>query len=80
MAAGIIISAILLTKGFNYKIEGSIGLIANLLLLLGDFIVGTNLKSISVLFGLGYILLISWIFLIAGIFIRTEIQNKPLTF
>jgi len=80
MAAGLIISTILLTKGFNYKIEGSIGLIANLLLILGDFSVGTNLKLISVLFGLGYVIMIIWIFLIAGIFIQTEIQNKPLTF
>lgn len=80
MAAGINISVILLTKGFNYKIAGSIGLVANILLLIGDFIVGTNLKSISILFGLGYVLMIIWIFLIAGIFIRTEVQNKPLTF
>jgi len=76
MASGLIISIILLSKGYQKRITGLTGVLANTLLLIGDFTVGTNLKIIPILFGLGYIIEIIWIFMIARIFIRTEVQNN----
>jgi hypothetical protein len=78
MASGLIISIILLSKGSQKGITGLTGILANTLLLIGDFTVGSNLKIIPALFGLGYILEIIWMFMIALIFIRTEIQSNIL--
>jgi hypothetical protein len=76
MASGLIISIILLSKGSQKRITGLTGILANTLLLIGDFTAGSDLKILPVLFGLGYLLEIIWIFMIAIIFIRTEIQNN----
>jgi hypothetical protein len=72
MLSGLIISIIFLTKRFHFKIAGSTGIIANLLLLVGDFSVGTNLIIFSALVVFGYILLIIWFFMIANLLFKTE--------
>jgi hypothetical protein len=73
MASGLIISSIMFMKPLQNKIVGTIGIITNTLLLVGDFTVDANLKVIPVLFGLGYILLIIWFFIIANTLLRTKI-------
>ena len=72
MASGIVISLILVFGGFHKEFTGITGILANTLLLFGDFTVGANLKSVPFIFGLGYILLIIWIFMLTLIFIRTK--------
>ena len=76
MASGLIISIILFSKGSQKRITGLTGILANTLLLIGDFTVGSDLKILPVLFGLGYLLEIIWIFMIASIFILTKIQRN----
>jgi hypothetical protein len=76
MASGLIISIVLLSKATQNYVAGMTGIISNTLLLIGDFTVGISLKIITVLFGLGYLLEIIWIFMIAFILIRIKIQEK----
>jgi hypothetical protein len=76
MASGLIISIILFSKGSQKKLTGLTGILANTLLLVGDFTVGFDSKIIPALFGLGYILETIWIFMLALIFNQTEIQNN----
>jgi hypothetical protein len=66
MASGIFLSIPLL-RVFQNRISGLIGISSNLLLLLGDFTVGTHLFFIAPLFLSGYILLIIWLFTISKI-------------
>jgi len=72
MVSGIIISSLMFTRGFRNIKAGFIGSIANIHLLVGDFTVGSHLRIISLLFVIGYILLITWFFLISNIIIKTE--------
>jgi len=72
MASGLIISALFFSNKFQSKLAGLIGILANILLLTADFTVGANIKIIPFLFGVGYLLLIIWIFMIARILILTE--------
>jgi len=72
MVSGLIISCLFFSKNTQSKIAGLTGIIANILLLAGDFTVGANIKIIPFLFGVGYLLLIIWIFMIARILTLTE--------
>jgi len=72
MASGLIISSLFFVKNIQNKIAGLTGITANILLLTGDFAVGVNIKIIPFLFGVGYLLLIIWIFMIARILTLTE--------
>ena len=72
MLVGLIISSIFFLKTSQNKIAGLTGIIANILLLTADFTVGANIKIITFLFGVGYLLLIIWIFMIARILTLTE--------
>ena len=72
MASGLIISFLFFSKNIHSKVPGFTGIIANVLLLTGDFTVDANIKIISFLFGVGYLLLIIWIFLIVRILTITE--------
>ena len=72
MTSGLVIAALFFSKIIQNKIAGLIGIIANLLLLAGDFTVGANIKIIPYLFGVGYLLLIIWMFMIARILALTE--------
>jgi hypothetical protein len=76
MASGLIISIVLFSKGSQKKLTGLTGILANSLLLIGDFTVGFDSKIIPALFGLGYILETIWIFMLALIFNQSEIQNN----
>jgi hypothetical protein len=66
MASGLIISAIFFTSRFHKKAIAFTGILANGLLLTGDFTVGADIKIFTILFAAGYILLIIWIFLITS--------------
>jgi hypothetical protein len=67
MAAGLIISVVMLRSNLFSKLMAGVGILASLLLLAGDF--GTTATSPSTvmasLMGLGYVLLMVWFFLIA---------------
>jgi hypothetical protein len=66
MLAVLIISfAMRSNKLFNSSTIYS-GILAGVLLFAGDLTVGINSSIITILFGVGYILLIAWLFLIAG--------------
>jgi hypothetical protein len=72
MASGLIISSLFFSNNIHSKVAGFTGIIANVLLLTADFTVDANIKIIPFLFGVGYILLIVWIFMIARILTMTE--------
>jgi hypothetical protein len=72
MASGLIISFLFFSNIINSKVVGFTGIIANVLLLTADFTVNTNIKIIPFLFGVGYILYIVWIFMIARIITMTK--------
>jgi hypothetical protein len=60
MASGVIISSLFFTDHFHKKLTAFIGILANVLLLIGDFTVGAGIKIFTILFAAGYILLIIW--------------------
>lgn len=66
MGAGLVISVVMLrNKTFN-RVAAYMGVVASVLLLVGDFTAGVLHSSIiTTLFGIGYVLLMAWIFLIA---------------
>jgi hypothetical protein len=77
MASGLIISVILFSKNSQSKLTGFTGIIASVLLLVGDFTAGAHIEIIPYLFGIGYFLQIIWIFMIARILIlsgKNDIQ------
>ncbi len=67
MGAGLVISIVMLRSDIFRKIMAYVGILASVLLLIGDFSVGAiaPLAAIAILFGIGYILFIIWYFLIA---------------
>ncbi len=66
MGAGIIISVTMLQNTHFDRQTAFLGIIACMLLLAGDFSAGVLYSNIiSALFGIGYVLLITWIFLVA---------------
>lgn len=73
MASGIFISVFLIR--FQNKTSGLIGIVSNLLLLLGDFTVGPHLSFIAPLFLFGYILLIIWTFNISKILLQFQFNT-----
>lgn len=65
MAAGLIISLVMLRNNLFNKIIAYVGILANILLLAGDFTVGLfHSNVIATLFGIGYLLLMAWFFLV----------------
>jgi hypothetical protein len=67
MGAGLVISCVMLqSRGRVFgKITACVGILASVLLLAGDFSVGIPHSNIvATLFGIGYVLLIIWFFLI----------------
>lgn len=73
MVSGLIISFLFLV--IQRHVAGVAGILANILLLSGDFTVGANTKIIPYLFGLGYLLLIIWIFMITRILTISKKDN-----
>ena len=67
MGAVLVISAVMLRNGYFNKSLSYLGMLASLLLFAGDLSAGVLPPTIlmAAIFGIGYILLISWFFLIA---------------
>jgi hypothetical protein len=67
MIAVMIISILMLRNDSFNKVTAYIGIISSVLLLVGDFTTGVVYSGIlTTLFGTGYVLMILWLFLIAG--------------
>ena len=66
MGAGLVISAVMMRGGMFNKAIGLAGLLASALLLAGDLSAGAIPPSglVAALFGIGYMLLIAWLFLV----------------
>ena len=68
MLAVLIISVVIL-KGKHFgKVTGITGILAGVMLFVGDLTVGMQSSLITGLFGIGYVLLIIWFFLITKAF------------
>ena len=67
MGAGLVISFVMLRSNIFGKVIAFVGILASVLLLAGDFGTTENSAStiVAVLIGIGYVLLMTWFFLIA---------------
>lgn len=66
MGAGLVISVVMLQSNIFKKVTAYMGILVSVILLVGDFSVGIPpLNIIATLFGIGYVLLMTWFFLIA---------------
>ncbi len=64
MAAILVISSVMLRESTFSRVTAWLGIVASVFLLAGDFSVGSSYASaIAPLFGIGYLLLIAWLFL-----------------
>lgn len=71
MGAGLIISLVMLRNNIFNKVIAYMGILASLLLLAGDFSVGIpNSNMIAALFGIGYVLMMIWFFLVGQRLLR----------
>ena len=66
MLAVLIISIVMLKNKFTNRITSYAGICASVFLFVGDLTVGIHSNVITVIFGLGYLLLMAWLFLIGG--------------
>lgn len=65
MLAVLIISLVMLRNKISSKLTIFSGILASVFLFAGDLSVGIHSDIITILFGIGYVLLITWFFLIA---------------
>ena len=67
MGAALVISVVMLRSNIVNRVIASMGILASALLLVGDFTAGAIPPTaiIAILFGIGYVLFITWLFLIA---------------
>jgi hypothetical protein len=70
MLAVLILSLVMLGNEIFGKIIVYAGILASIFLFAGDISVGIQSSIITILFGIGYVLLIMWFFLIARVFLR----------
>ncbi len=72
MGAALVASVLMLRSALFKRTTAYIGLLASVLLLIGDFSAGVISPSplVATLFGIGYVLLATWFFLIADALIR----------
>jgi hypothetical protein len=70
MLAVLIISLVMLGNEMFSKVIVYAGILASIFLLVGDLSVGIQSDMITILFGIGYVLLLAWFFLIAQVFFR----------
>jgi hypothetical protein len=70
MIAVLILSLLMLGNSRFGNVIVYSGILAGLLLLLGDLTVGIHSSIITILFGIGYVLLIIWFFLMARVLFR----------
>lgn len=75
MLAVLINSLVLLGEKSFGKITNYTGILAGLLLFVGDLTVGVHVRAITTLFGVGYLLLIAWFLSIAQILFRLSGSN-----
>ena len=77
MGAGLVISAVMLRSNAFNKVIADVGLLASILLLAGDLSAGVIPPSglIATLFGIGYVLLMAWLFLIARRLLQVEARE-----
>lgn len=77
MGAILVISAVMLRNHTFSKVAASMGILLSVFLLIGDFSAGIlHSNMITALFGAGYLLLIAWLFLIAGKFYQLGQKTK----
>jgi hypothetical protein len=74
MLVVLIISVVILKDRHFRKGTSMIGILAGVLLFVGDLTVGMQSSMITVLFGIGYLLLVIWFFLIAQGLLRPDRQ------
>ena len=66
MGAGLVISVVMLRNNIFNRVTAYMGILASVLLLVGDFSAGVlHSNIITTLFGIGYVLLMTWFFLIS---------------
>jgi hypothetical protein len=66
MGAGLVISVVMLRNSIFNRVTAYMGILASVLLLVGDFSAGVlHSNIITTLFGIGYVLLVTWFFLIS---------------
>ena len=66
MGAGLVASAVMLGSHRFGKATAYVGILASILLLIGDFSVGiVHSNIIAILIGIGYVLLIIWFLIVA---------------
>jgi hypothetical protein len=67
MGAGVVISFVMLRSNIFGKVIAFVGILASVFLLVGDFGTTANSPStiVAILVGIGYVLLMTWFFLIA---------------
>ena len=67
MGAGLVISLVMLRSSLFKKLTAVLGILASVLLLAGDIAVGVASPStlLAALFGIGYVLMMTWFFLVA---------------
>jgi len=72
MLVVLIISLVMLRNKIFSKVTMYAGILASVFLFVGDLSVGVHSNIITILFGVGYVLLITWFFLIAKSLFRLE--------
>jgi hypothetical protein len=84
MGAALVISVVMLRSNIFNKVTAYMGILASVLLLVGDFSAGAipPLAIIATLFGIGYVCLIIWFFRVARRLFQldrasVEVQNEP---
>jgi len=67
MGAGLVISAVMLRSNIFKRVTAYVGILANIILLIGDFSAGIipSSNTVATLFGIGYVLLTIWFFIVA---------------
>jgi hypothetical protein len=67
MGAGLVISLVMLRSNIFKKVTAYLGILASVLLLVGDFSAGVipPLTIVATFFGIGYVLFSTWFFLVA---------------
>ena len=78
MLAVLIISFVMLSNEIFGKATIYAGILASVFLFIGDLSVGFHSNVITILFGIGYVLLITWFFLIAQSLFRLGLGNFKL--
>ena len=76
MLSVLIFSFVMLRNKTFSKVTIFAGILASIFLFVGDLTVGINSNIITILFGIGYILLITWFFLIARTLINFGVRKN----